>query len=111
MDCFHSMGCEVVVEGSSAEELRRVREPFEARNAVFSRFRPDSELSRVNAVGAATLVSPLFARMLRVALRAFEQTGGLVDPTLGAALEAAGYDRDFAALSPNGAPAGAAAPA
>jgi thiamine biosynthesis lipoprotein len=47
------------------------------------------------------LVSPLFARMVEAALRAREATGGLVDPTLGAALEAAGYDRDFAELGPS----------
>jgi FAD:protein FMN transferase len=100
MSRFVSMGCEVVVEGAGDDELTQIRELFEERDAVFSRFRRDSELNRVNAAGATTLVSPIFARMLRAALRASEQTGGLVDPTLGAALEAAGYDRDFAALSP-----------
>jgi FAD:protein FMN transferase len=49
--------------------------------------------------------------MLEAALGASRQTGGLVDPTLGDALEAAGYDRDFAALSPSEQPAGPAAPA
>jgi thiamine biosynthesis lipoprotein len=46
--------------------------------------------------------------MVEAALRAREQTGGLVDPTLGAALEAAGYDRDFAALEPSAAQLGTA---
>ena len=95
---FESMGCEVVVEGATMAEAERVRELFDERDAVFSRFRPDSELNRVNAAGGATLVSPLFARMVALALRARDSTGGLVDPTLGAALEAAGYDRDFAEL-------------
>jgi thiamine biosynthesis lipoprotein len=97
---FESMGCEVVVEGASDDEVRQVRELFEEHDAIFSRFRSDSELNRVNAAGAATLVSPLFAQMVSVALHACEETGGFVDPTLGGALEAAGYDRDFAALSP-----------
>jgi len=104
------MGCEIVVEGASAPELARIRSLFEERDAVFSRFRPDSELNRVNAAGGGTLVSPLFARMVETALRAREATGGLVDPTLGAALEGAGYDRDFAELAPSDQPVLAAAP-
>ena len=87
------MGCDVVVEGASAGEFERVEALFEERDAgVFSRFRPDSELNQVNAAGAAGLVSPLFERMVEVALWARRTTGGLVDPTLGVALEAAGYD-------------------
>lgn len=106
MNRFSSMGCEVVVEGATPDELTRVRALFEERDAVFSRFRPESELNAVNAGRGGRLVSPLFARMVEAALRAREQTGGLVDPTLGAALEAAGYDRDFAALAPVREPAG-----
>ncbi|HEX3686974.1 MAG TPA: FAD:protein FMN transferase [Gaiellaceae bacterium] len=101
MTRFSSMGCEVVVEGAKAVELARIRALFEQRDAVFSRFRQNSELNQVNAAGRAFLVSPLFAEMVEAALRAREQTGGLVDPTLGAALEAAGYDRDFEALEPS----------
>ena len=79
------MGCDVLVEGASAGELERVQTLFEERDAVFSRFRPDSELNGLNAAGGASLVSPLFARMVEAALWARETTGGLVDPTLGAA--------------------------
>jgi FAD:protein FMN transferase len=62
-----------------------------------SRFRPDSELSRVNAAGGgATDVSDLFADLLEAALRAARLTDGDVDPTCGQALEEIGYDRDFA---------------
>lgn len=107
---FESMGCEVVVEGASAAELARIRALFEERDAVFSRFRPGSELNRVNTAAGATLVSPLFARMVEAALRAREATGGLVDPTLGAALEAVGYDSDFVALAPSDEPVAKVAP-
>ena len=105
------MGCEVVVEGASARDLERIRALFEKRDAVFSRFRADSELSRVNATDGATLVSPLFARMLETALRARDRRGGLVTPTLADVLEAAGYDRDFEELEPSGEPPRAAEPA
>src|SRR5205085_2010595 len=98
---FESMGCEVVVGGATARELRAIEELFAERERVFSRFRPDSELNGVNrSAGRFVAVSPLFAQTLAVALHAARETGGLVDPTLGAALEAAGYDRDFASLAP-----------
>lgn len=61
-----------------------------------SRFRPDSELSRLNASGGQRVaVSPVFARALAVALRAAEITDGDVDPTCGRSLVSLGYDRDF----------------
>lgn len=64
-----------------------------------SRFRPDSELSRFNRhAGLMIPVSPLFAELIDVSLTAAEQTGGAVDPTVGAALIAAGYDTDITTL-------------
>ena len=62
-----------------------------------SRFRPDSELSRLNAAGGEPVaISALFADLLAAALRAAKLTGGDVDPTCGRALASLGYDRDFA---------------
>jgi thiamine biosynthesis lipoprotein len=70
-----------------------------------SRFRSDSELSRLNAAdGEWVAVSPLFAEALRVAWRAAESTDGLVDPTVGSALVDLGYDRTFTQVSPDGPP-------
>ena len=58
----------------------------------FSRFRPDSELSRFNRDPAPTVAaSPLMRRMVQVALKAGRDTGGLVDFTLGDEIERAGY--------------------
>jgi len=101
------MGCDVVVAGACASEGRAIERLFDERERIFSRFDPDSELSRVNAAaGRPVRVSQVFAEMLGVALEAARETGGLVDPTLGAELEAAGYDTDFSsledALSPPG---------
>ncbi len=68
-----------------------------------SRFRSDSELFRLNALrGAITRVSELFAELIAEALRAAELTDGAVDPTVGQALVAAGYDRDFDELASSG---------
>jgi FAD:protein FMN transferase len=61
-----------------------------------SRFRDDSELMAVNAsAGEAVRVSPLMLDAVEASLRAAELTDGDVDPTVGAAVIALGYDRDF----------------
>jgi FAD:protein FMN transferase len=109
---FHAMGVEIVVGGAGqAAVLDDVRRLFHERDAIFSRFRGESELNWVNANPAeVVLVSETFARALRAALAAAKATQGLVDPTLGAALIAAGYDRDFALLGADARPAGDAIP-
>ena len=62
-----------------------------------SRFRPDSELVRLNGAGGAHVaISATFADLLAAALRAATLTGGDVDPTCARALAGLGYDRDFA---------------
>ena len=77
-----------------------------------SRFRDDSELSRVHHEPSPVhQLSHGLAEAIGVALSAARWTGGLVDPTVGGALIALGYDRDFAAIAPAPAPAGAPAPA
>ena len=104
---IRAMGCDVVVAGADPEEVAAV---FARWEETFSRFLADSELSRVNSSPRPALaVSPLFARALAVALEAARETDGLVDPTLGAAVESAGYDCDYALLPADG-PLGPAVP-
>jgi len=70
-----------------------------------SRFRADSELSGLRtASGRPVPVSPLLAEAIAVALRAARLTDGDVDPTVGAAMSAAGYDRDFDRIPRTGPP-------
>src|SRR5437763_14586072 len=96
------MGCEIAV-GGSASSLAAVRQLFRERDQMFSRFIADSELNTVNAyAGRPVLVSRQFATMVELALEAAAESDGLVDPTLGAALAAAGYDTDFALLPDDG---------
>ena len=83
--------------------VRILQDELAAIDLACSRFRDDSELMAVNAAaGRAVAVSELFAEAVRTALTAAGQTGGDVDPTLGRALVAAGYDADFAALPADG---------
>ena len=64
-----------------------------------SRFREDSELEALNAAGGQPVaVGPLLLEAVAAALRAARLTDGDVDPTVGRALIALGYDRDFSAL-------------
>src|SRR5207253_3616088 len=95
VNTFRAMGCDVALPYGMPVGL--VRALFEERDARFSRFRPSSELSRVNALPLGlTLVSGEFASMLSLSLDAARATDGIVTPTVGSAILAAGYDRDFA---------------
>ena len=100
---FRAMGCEVTLcladagTRSAEPSLAVARAMFEAAEARLSRFRPDSELSQLNArSGQAVAVSPLLWQAVSLALAGARRTGGLYDPTIIDALEAAGYDRSFA---------------
>jgi thiamine biosynthesis lipoprotein len=92
---FHSMGSEarlIVDTPARAAWARRFLERFEV---ALSRFRPDSELCRLNADPRdAPEASPLLRAAARAGIWAAERTGGLVDPTLTGALETAGYAGD-----------------
>jgi FAD:protein FMN transferase len=103
MSAFRSMGCEVVLP--PGVPLAVVRHLFDARDQRFSRFIESSELNRVNATPhGVAVVSEELASMLSLALDAARATGGLVTPAVGGAMLAAGYDRDFSLLSPDGDP-------
>jgi thiamine biosynthesis lipoprotein len=66
-----------------------------------SRFRADSELSRLNAqAGRPVVVSPALMQALELAIAAARLTDGDVDPTVGRALELSGYDREWRRLEP-----------
>jgi len=72
---------------------------------VCSRFRADSELSRLNErPGEAVVVSPLLEEALVAALRAAQMTGGLVDPTVGRCIQDIGYTVTFRDIPSEGPP-------
>jgi thiamine biosynthesis lipoprotein len=100
-DAFSVFGTTATLLISEPGQVQAARAIADAELAAVdlacSRFRPDSELSRLNAAGGAvTAVSELFADLVEAALRAARLTDGDVDPTCGQALAEIGYDRDFA---------------
>jgi len=84
-----------------AAVLAAVDTELERLDGQASRFRADSELSRIHrAPGPVHQVSDGLAEAIGVALAGARWTRGLTDPTVGGALIALGYDRDFAAIRP-----------
>jgi thiamine biosynthesis lipoprotein len=88
----------VVTDPDSLPDAKReVDSELDAVDAAASRFRPDSEITRLAAsAGHPTQVSETLANLLDAALTAASQTDGDVDPTVGAAMIALGYDADIA---------------
>ncbi len=79
--------------------MRQVEDLFVEIEAALSRFRPESELSRLNrAAGRPSPASPLLFAVVSEAVAAARATDGLFDPTVLPALLAAGYDRSFELL-------------
>ena len=116
---FRAMGSQMLgaVGSDSAEAAERVAALpvlFETWEQALSRFRPDSELSRLNSLagtGRPFRVSRVLWEVLNEAIEAARLSGGLVTPTMLDALEQAGYDRTFGALSGQTVQAGAASTA
>jgi FAD:protein FMN transferase len=87
----------VVGEPDALADARAiVEQELDRIDRACSRFREDSELTRLNThAGRAVRVAPLLVEATEVALRAAELTEGDVDPTVGRALELAGYVHDW----------------
>lgn len=108
---FRAMGSQMLalIDTDTADArtaLAQVPHWFAAWEARLSRFRDDSELMLVNrAAGQPVAVSDTLWEVLRVALDAARDSGGLVTPTVLTAVEQAGYDRSFDSLAPSLSPA------
>lgn len=95
---FRSMNTEVAVtsSGDEAAITDAVLRVFQAAEQRFSRFHPESELSRLNrAQGRFFASSELFDILVR-ARSYVELTDGIFDPAVGSTVVALGYDRSFA---------------
>jgi thiamine biosynthesis lipoprotein len=105
---FGAMGttCELAVAASPEDEPHAQRAlaaglvEVEACERVLTRFKPSSDLSRLNgSLGEWVEVDPRLVAALRAAVDARRATAGLFDPTILQPLVAAGYDRTFGELT------------
>jgi FAD:protein FMN transferase len=97
---FRAMGTDVellVEADDAAHSLAAAEDEFHRLEALLTRFRPESELSRLNAAGCLA-AGPDLLRVVELALAARERTGGRFDINVHDALVAAGYDRSFELL-------------
>ncbi len=94
-------GVRLVTNGGHPERARRaVEELLELVDATYSRFRPDSELTHLNAqAGQVVPVSGLLTHAVATALRGARISDGLVDPTVGRAMRLIGYDDHFETIA------------
>jgi thiamine biosynthesis lipoprotein len=82
------------------EATRVMQRRLDELDRAASRFRPDSELMLIQSLGPGPRrVSGALAEAIHAALWAARATDGIVDPTVGSAMRAAGYDRDFAEVA------------
>lgn len=103
---FKAMGTQVLAvvdrDGETIMKgLGQVPNWFERWEQCLSRFRPDSELSKINIRAAAETcqVSAVMGEVIQTAQRAYRESDGLVTPGVLNALMKAGYDRDFDEIS------------
>lgn len=83
----------------AAAFCEQVEDLFNYNEAVLSRFKPESELSELNRTGFKENASELLFQNVTAASQMHEFTGGIFDPTILDALEAAGYNRSFEKIS------------
>lgn len=105
---FRAMGTNITVTAVSAgpgwrvqRKLEEVRSLFAEQEKRFSRFLPESELTRMNVRGQAAHPSGALWDVLVRARRWWEATERDFDPTILRALERAGYDRSFEQIPPS----------
>ena len=104
---FRAMGTDMLacVDADSDQAPALLNEAprwFADWEQTLSRFRPDSELARLNQAGRPIKVSDTLWDVFQHAVRAVALTGGLVTPTVAKAVIGAGYDKDFSLIK-NGA--------
>lgn len=95
----------VIVTNGAPGLADRAVARLEELEARWSRFLPDSEISRLNEMpGVPVLVSPETYQLVERALEGWRLTAGRFDPTLLRELRAAGYDRSFELIAAGDAP-------
>ncbi len=85
-----------VTTDAGPDEIDAAHRTIEALEARWSRFRPESDISRANRSAGSVVGDPTTATVVAVALDAHAGTGGWFDPTMGRQLAALGYRRSLA---------------
>lgn len=101
---FVAMGTSVhlATVGGTRALLVLAEEKLRYLERLWSRFLPDSELSRLNRTqGVPCIVSKLTYDLIEDAIDAWKLSAGVFDPTIEPTMTAAGYDRPFAAMGPD----------
>jgi len=102
---FRSMGTNITVltpRDDARADASAIETLFAEWDRQLSRFRPDSDLARLNAAaGAPHRVGDLLLHATTTAIAAAAATDGLFDPLLGRRMEGLGYDMTFDALPPD----------
>jgi thiamine biosynthesis lipoprotein len=106
---FRAMSCDVAVwldcDSNSASPLKEVPGWLEGIEQNLSRFRPESEISRLNRrVNEWVEVSDLLLANIVAAKRGAHQTGGLFNPLILNDLLRIGYDRNIECISKSAPP-------
>ncbi len=112
---FRAMGTDVGLwlwhadEAVAGQALAQAEQFFIRAEEHLSRFKADSELSRLNrAAGRPCQASPLLFDLVDLALVWRDRTGGIFDPTVLRALIVHGYDRSFEQVARRDGQAGSA---
>jgi thiamine biosynthesis lipoprotein len=98
---FRAMNSDIILAAEGSADsltlgLKLTRDFIAASEARFTRFTDTSELACLNrSAGAWFQASPELFDVVRLACEFAEETGGLFDPTMLGALEAAGYDKSM----------------
>jgi len=103
---FRAMGTDVSVEivetvghlepKGALSALAEVKNIFAKNEKIFSRFRSDSELSKLNNnINQEMVVSSEMLAVLELCLKFYELSDGYFDPRVIGNLEKIGYDKDF----------------
>ncbi|MBY9078058.1 FAD:protein FMN transferase [Paenibacillus sp. HN-1] len=96
---FKAMNTDFYLYELPPETEIRAEKWFRSVESQLSRFRPASELSRLNqASGRAFAASPLLFEAVSEAVRHYCETDGIFNPFMGRVLENAGYRESFELL-------------
>jgi thiamine biosynthesis lipoprotein len=89
----------LIVVGGPPGLVERARRRIDALESLWSRFRPQSDVSRLNLrAGTAVRVAPETVDLVERAVDGWHLTAGAFDPTMLGAVIRAGYDRTFASI-------------